>query len=138
MWLFGLAAYHACARSTLKPTAGLALWIASIIGMAVVLLPVRIYRPLWQDVSLDPGHLWDYGHYYLLAALFTANIIGFRGAAPYMENGLNKFAKPIRWFAATTFAFYLLHLPIIQFVATIEPWGPESLIKKGRFLLAYR
>ena len=130
IWLLGFFSYRICAKTPLKPGNGLALWAGSTIGMAAHLVSLKNHHALWEDFSFDPVRLRDYGHFYITAILFAINVVGFHGAAPYFDRAISKATRPIRWCAQTTFAFYLLHLPVIQFVAAVEPWPPEFWIKR--------
>jgi len=131
VWLLGVICYRVCARWPLNPGGGLAVWVASIVGLTAVFFPLREHHALWEDFSFDLSRLRDYGHFYVTAVLFAANIVGFRGASPCFESAISKAANLIRWCAETTFTVYLLHLPVIQFVAAIEPWPADSWIRRG-------
>jgi peptidoglycan/LPS O-acetylase OafA/YrhL len=52
---------------------------------------------------------------------FAAHIYYSPALAEKVSSPLVRFEKPIRYFAAASFALYLFHRPIIQFVAAISP-----------------
>jgi peptidoglycan/LPS O-acetylase OafA/YrhL len=61
---------------------------------------------------------------YVVAGLFAVHLIGVRAIPALLGPVLNRLARPIRWGAGATFAIYLFHLPVAQFLATLVPWPP--------------
>jgi peptidoglycan/LPS O-acetylase OafA/YrhL len=125
MWLLGLASYRFCASRPLGAWSGLGVWVVSGIAFACVLLPPHTRRALYENDLLS-DHLNDLLYFYVLAVLFAANIIGFHGASRFFANVLERVAAPIRWGGQRTFALYLFHVPIIQFVVALAPWAPNA------------
>lgn len=127
MWLLGLGAYRFCAKHPFGPRVGLALWLFSTIGLAYVELPPRDWAQTFSGVYLfslegDRALL----HYYVVATLFAFNVIGFRGASSLFSGPLEFIARPVRWAGQNTFALYLFHLPIMQFIVAESRLPPES------------
>ena len=131
MWLLGLASYRLCARRPLGARAGMALWAASIVALAVVEIPPSHGRLDFDPFAVTPVMLRDMLHFYLVAILFAANVIGFRGASPLLGAPLDRASRAIRWGGQRTFALYLFHTPIIQFIVAVMPWPPGSWITRG-------
>ena len=63
---------------------------------------------------------------YVTAVLFATNVLGFHVVAARFAKLLRLVERPVRWLAGTTFALYLFHLPIAQFLTTIVPWAPSD------------
>lgn len=132
MWLLGLASYRCCAKRPLAPTFGLMVWTVSIVLLALIELPPKNRPGLFYDVNiLSPQ--WDRVllHYYSVAMLFAMNIVGFRGASPLFAASFEMAARPIRWAGQNTFALYLFHMPIIQFIVAVGHQPPGSAINRS-------
>ncbi len=63
---------------------------------------------------------------YVVALVFTCNLIGFSGVAFHFSRPLTLFKTQIRWVAGATFTIYLFHLPVAQFLSAIIPWPPTA------------
>ncbi len=135
MWLLGLASYRFCVSRPLGKWAGMTLWSFSLVGLILVVFPSRDRNPLFGNISLTPERLHDLLHFYLVALLFAANVIGFRGASPLVASLLNWATKPICWMGQRTFAIYLFHVPIMQFVVAAAPWPVTSWITRSMIFL---
>ena len=135
MWLLGLASYRFCVSRPLGKWAGMTLWSFSLVGLILVVFPSRDRNPLFGNISLTPERLHDLPHFYLVALLFAANVVGFRGASPLVASLLNWATKPIRWMGQRTFAIYLFHVPIMQFVVAAAPWPVTSWITRSMIFL---
>lgn len=123
VWLMGLAAYHLCTRHRLNQKLGLvlfgadvALWVAYETARADGTLPN--FFPFQASLDLVTS--------YAVALLFCGHLVAVAACAEWLENWLNHFARPIRWLAGMTFSLYLVHLPLAQLLATLNPWPPES------------
>ncbi len=125
LWLGGAGVYHLCKRRPPTPVAGLALFVAAIaVWLGYEVMAWTHGRWLLPDMLLlrRPQLLQDY----LVATCFAATVIGFRGASSLLGPLLAVAARPIRWLAASTFTLYLFHVPVMQFIATLAPWGLED------------
>ena len=131
MWLLGLASYRLCARRPLGTRSGLVLWAASIVALALVEIPTHPRQLTYHDLALTPDRLQNTAHYYLTAVLFTVNIIGFRGASPLLASPLETASRAIRWAGQRTFALYLFHTAIMQFIVAVIPWPPSSWVTRA-------
>ncbi len=135
MWLLGHLSYRICAKRPLGRWAGVVLWSCSIVGLMVVLFPSRDRYPLFGDFSLERTQLNDRAHFYVVALLFALNIVAFHGASPLFGRPLQAISKPIRWMGQTTFALYLFHIPIMQFIVAVAPWPVTSMITRSLLFL---
>ena len=131
IWLLGVACYRLCAKYPLGARAGLLLWILSSIAIAIVeFLPADRQLPI-GTISFSPERLRSIVHFYVVAFLFAAHVVGFRGASPALAAPLKLFMRPIRWVGQRTFALYLFHEPIMQFVVAVAPWPAKSWLTRG-------
>jgi peptidoglycan/LPS O-acetylase OafA/YrhL len=134
MWLLGLVTYRFCAKSPVSKWVGAATWLLSIVFLTLMVMPLRERHAL-SDIELTYTGLRDLLYFYTIATLFAANIIGFRGASPLIASTIEFVAKPIRWAGQRTFALYLFHMPIIQFIVAVTPWPPASWLTRGLVFL---
>jgi peptidoglycan/LPS O-acetylase OafA/YrhL len=129
VWLMGLLAHRVCVSGRVGHRAGLALFLGSA-ALLVAYLGSRAAGlatlPQGPAMLNRPEIL----HEYLVAALFAVNLVGCAAAAPSLGRLLLPVARPIRWAAGATFTIYLFHLPLAQFMTTILPWPPESLLNR--------
>jgi peptidoglycan/LPS O-acetylase OafA/YrhL len=135
-WLMGVASYRLCATQRVRPAWGWLLFAASIILLAgYEFLP---HSPLQQfsEVSFRLDRLGSTGQDYLIAALFSAHIIGFASVSSTFAPWLERNAPAIRWIAGATFSLYLAHLPILYLLAAASPWPKSSPFTLALLLLA--
>ena len=126
-WLMGVAVYRLCAARIIPQHVGWILLILPLILMSgFELLP---HSPLQQftSVTLDLDRFRSTGQDYLIAALFSAHLIGFSTVSGTFDPWLERHARGIRWIAGATFTLYLAHLPIMHLLAAISPWPQSSL-----------
>jgi peptidoglycan/LPS O-acetylase OafA/YrhL len=62
----------------------------------------------------------------LIAALFSAHVVGFSAVSTTFAPWLERNARAIRWLAGATFSIYLVHLPIMHVIAAWTPWPKAS------------
>ncbi len=126
VWLFGAYVYHATQKNTLR------LFHAS----CLTFLPIAIYF-LLRDFEV-PKHLlqqtieyfgrdflyneikWSrrFLNDYIVGGLFAIHLFGVIALVKNINIPI-LIEKPIRYFAGTTFALYLLHYPLLQFFGSI-------------------
>lgn len=130
MWLLGVGSYRFCQKRPLGVLVGFIVWALSGIGLALIVLPIHIREGLFDPTLLfrDSQSLL---HFYALAGLFAANIVGFEGASPLFAKIIERAASPIRWGGQRTFALYLFHLPLIHFVVSVAPWPNSAWITRA-------
>ena len=131
LWIMGWACYHFLKRGYLNPTIGLSIFGSTIIFYAVAKILIGSRGALWEEFSISPARLGDYGYHYLLGILILAHIAGFYAAAPIIGKPFLHFSKPIKWIAGATFTLYLFHFPILVFLLAIDPWPVASWASRG-------
>ncbi|BAJ81208.1 putative acyltransferase [Acidiphilium multivorum AIU301] len=119
IWLMGVAAYHALAKWVIPLTLGWLMCVGAIIAWGgYEFLAWHLGRPVAAN-WLGRAHIIQD---YIIGTLFTLHLIGFRRISHVPAGILTKSAAPIRWIAGSTLTLYLMHLPLLQFVAAESPW----------------
>lgn len=99
-------------------------WLLLVGGMAgVVLAAVFQMRQgqIYDAFELTAVRLGDYLQDYLVGLCFAAALVGIQGVG--REIGwLSGRLAVMRWAAGATFALYLLHVPLLRFIAAVSPW----------------
>lgn len=118
VWLMGVLAYRWLRRPPPGKLAGSALFLGSL----AVLLAAPMLRDHWLESYVFPSInrgavIADY----LDGAAFAVNIVAFGSVAPLLGPWLERWRKPIVYFASTSFALYLFHRPLLQLFAAIGP-----------------
>lgn len=126
LWLMGVATYHLCNRQNISKFSGWCLFAIPIALLAgYQMIPRSPFQP-FIPFSFEPERLRSTMQDYFLAALFSANLIGFSAVSDSFAPWLERHAKMIRWIAGGTFSLYLVHLPIMHFLAAVSPWASNS------------
>jgi peptidoglycan/LPS O-acetylase OafA/YrhL len=135
LWLLGAALYRFEAEN-LPEFAGWLLFLGSIVAWSAIAIWAHStdgwildfpIAGLWRDrIPAD----------YVTGIAFAINIAGFRVIGFRFVTILRRFQRQIRWFAARTFTLYLLHYPVMRFIATFLPWGNKAAITRVVTLLA--
>ncbi|GKY89322.1 acyltransferase family protein [Sinisalibacter aestuarii] len=121
-WLMGVALHLAITRQRLpRGVAAAALAALPVLGYALALatgLPATLYdmtagidRALTLRFSNE--FLWNF----LLGLMVTAHLAGIAGLAS--DRAAARIAPAIRWLAGRSFSVYLVHYPVLQFLAAM-------------------
>jgi peptidoglycan/LPS O-acetylase OafA/YrhL len=130
LWLLGVAAYWVCQRASPGRTVGAVLASTTCLGWIAYEVAVHtLGRPVNPAWTFRPEIIQDY----IVATLFAAHIVGVHALASGLQAAPRRLEAPIRWAAGATFTLYLLHLPVAQFLASINPWAAGSM--PGRLLV---
>jgi peptidoglycan/LPS O-acetylase OafA/YrhL len=135
LWLLGGALYRRSARR-LPEWAGWALFIGSIL--------------VWSAIETRALSGADWIHHaailgiardripadYVTGIAFGLNIVGFQAIAHRARAALECARSPIRFLAARSFTLYLLHLPVMKFLAVLMPWGVQATASRVTILAA--
>jgi peptidoglycan/LPS O-acetylase OafA/YrhL len=120
MWLLGWAAFHVCDRGILNRRGGWIVFTGSSVGLAIYFAvtddPIGILAFDATELALG----------YLVAILFTFNVIGFHAVSGAFRSPVAWVGGPIRWLAGATFTLYLLHHPLLYFIRFCAPWPLAS------------
>jgi|TARA_Y100001973_G_C5191528_1_gene331301 Predicted acyltransferases len=117
LWYAGFYAYKAGARRP-PPLS----WKSATISVACLILTAASALHLHDSTFVIPYVLRDAILSDFACGLFFAIHIYFAPAlAEKLSSLLIKFERPIRYFAASSFALYLFHRPIIQLIAAASP-----------------
>lgn len=125
LWLLGAACYRVCARGGVAPWAG---WLLLPAPVAAILLqpafgargcfPYMAFEPSWNCLA---GFVLDYA----VGAIAAAHLIGAHALSGRLAPVLRRIARPVRWLAGASFTLYLVHFPLIHFLAAASPWDTD-------------
>ena len=124
LWALGVACRHVCAAGGVPRSAG---WVLIAAPLALVLWEPgeRSCFP-FMPFTGEAGCLADLGHDYAVGVLFAAQILGVHALAPMLASALGpllaRIARPVAWLAGASFTLYLLHYPLLHFLAAASPW----------------
>lgn len=125
-WLMGVAVYRFSSANSLPQSAGWCLLIVPILILAGYEMAPHSPLQQFSAVTLDFDRLKSTGQDYLIAALFSAHLIGFSTVSATFAPWLERQARRIRWIAGATFSIYLAHLPVMHLLAAVSPWPKSS------------
>ncbi len=125
LWLVGVAIYR-CRDWRLPEWAGWILFLGSILAWVDI--------QTWAQgagswiLHYDIPHVWRdrIPADYVTGIAFAVNLFAFPAIAHRLGAALRFAARPIRFLASGTFSLYLLHYPVMKFMVTILPGGPEA------------
>lgn len=134
LWLLGVVTYRIIRRSAVAVRTGALLWLGSIAACAAFeVWATRTSAPMGRVPQLlrRPELVQDY----VVAALFSLNLIGFSAISGLFARLLRYIAPAAQWAAGLTFALYLFHLPLAQFLSAVSPWPLASWQNRAFLLL---
>ncbi len=125
-WLVGVAAYNLSRRKVVSRWAGWLIFLASLALLAAYQMSHLSSSQQFLPFSLSAARLMGAAQDYFLAMLFAMNIVGFVAISDGVDILPSRYGTIIRWLAGGTFSIYLVHLPIMHFIAAISPWTRSS------------
>jgi peptidoglycan/LPS O-acetylase OafA/YrhL len=134
LWLLGVVVYRSSCRHPISPRAGLWLFAGSLAAWLSYELVAQHSGRLLVDVNAwfkRVQVLQDY----VVGTCFAVNLLGFQAAVHLLGRPLLPLARLIRWLAGATFALYLTHEPIAQFLVATSPWAVSDGRTRAAVLL---
>lgn len=124
LWLLGVAGQRLCARGGVGPALGWVLLLAPAVLLALWDPTQRECYPFpaWEARA---ACLWDLRYDYGVGLLVAGQLVGVHALAPLLWRGLRPVAGPVAWLAGASFTLYLLHFPLLHFIAAASPWPQE-------------
>jgi peptidoglycan/LPS O-acetylase OafA/YrhL len=121
LWLLGVAC-HRLTRAT-EPSAplGAICLTVSVVGW-IGYEVLAAHHGRLPGLAPDVFHRAELSQDYLVAGFFGLHLIGICHLSEAVGDLLRPVAKPIRWLAGATFSIYLMHYPVMQFLAAVMPW----------------
>ncbi len=135
-WLMGVACHRLRQRHPRGRTSGWLLFGSSILLLAGYQFMPHSASPQFAAFSFSSERLLSTAQDYGLALVFSMNIVGFAAISDFFAPWLARRATSIRWIAGGTFTLYLMHLPIMFFLASISPWPKSSAWTLALLLVA--
>jgi len=122
-WLVGYAVYHVAQKYKPSATLSLLLFVVSWVGLLYIGPHIQVrFRHHFDLLTMPDNTSGGVVAAYVEAICFAVNILAVDVLTRPVELLLAPFAKIIRWLAATTFALYMFHQPILSFF-TVYPVG---------------
>jgi len=128
VWLLGVCAYFITKQNLFPKSIGLILYLSSTIAY------IAFRQGSYPQILTE----WTINHFgktfvidqlkssqyflssYVIGLLIALHFIGVASIAPLISRFLAFFERPIRYLAEYTFAIYLFHYPLLQFIAAIS------------------
>jgi peptidoglycan/LPS O-acetylase OafA/YrhL len=134
IWWLGVLVYRRNKAGPVAPGTGLFLFAGSIAAYAALRwagIPVLLLDA--TRATLGSANVGHYLHFsdefiasYLIGPLVAANFIGAYSLSARIGSWLSPVEVPLRWFAQFTFAIYLVHYPLLRFIAAAVPYDRQS------------
>jgi peptidoglycan/LPS O-acetylase OafA/YrhL len=121
LWLLGAACQRLCAAGGVSRATGWILLLAPCAVLAVWDPRIRGCYP-YDPLDRDMACLLDLHADYIVGVLVAAQLLGVHAIAPLLWRWLRPLAAPVAWLAGASFTLYLLHYPLIHFLAAASPW----------------
>lgn len=124
LWLLGAACQRVCARGGVPAWAG---WPLLLVPAAAALLALRVGLPErtcfpYSPFAATPACVGAMAQDYAVGALVAAQLLGVHALSHRLAPLLARVARPAAWLAGASFTLYLLHYPLIHFLAAASPW----------------
>jgi peptidoglycan/LPS O-acetylase OafA/YrhL len=130
LWLAGLACYRLTRAGRRSVPIGVLCVSVSVAGWIAYEAWALRHGRLDNSFAAAAFDRPQLAEDYLVAALFGLQLIGIARLSDVVGRLLGRFAQPIRWLAGATFSLYLLHFPVMQFIAAAMPWPPASTVAR--------
>lgn len=124
LWLLGVGCWRFCAAGGVSRRTG---WVLMLAPCAVLLVWDPRIRGCYPYGPLDRsfGCLLDMYADYIVGLVVAAQIVGVHALSADLWRWLRPIAPLVAWLAGASFTLYLLHFPLIHFIAAATPW-PED------------
>ena len=84
----------------------------------------------YTPFTADPQCVWAVAHDYGIGSLVAAQLLGVHALAPLLWRWLRPIANPVAWLAGASFTLYLLHYPLLHFIAAATPWPADHWARR--------
>ncbi|NQY14220.1 MAG: acyltransferase [Henriciella sp.] len=147
-WLFGVWIWRAIASGRLESLSKLTAWTMAVAPVALYFmlhaqsfhwqLHAQTEMLLGADVMGMLRHSDTFAWSFILGILTSLHILGVAALLQSREVSDSPIAgeTSIRWLAGGSFALYLVHFPVMHFMAAILPGGVEAVWRQAAVLIA--
>ncbi len=104
LWLMGSACYRLGRHHPPGQRLGWALCVGALVAFLLYEQVAWRYGELYSAFAFSPERLHDYAQDYIVGALFSLHLFGFRAASGAATPLLLRLERPIRWIAGATFS----------------------------------
>ena len=125
-WLMGVGVYRFLVSHKLSKALGWPLFIVPVVVFAAFQLVPHSHLEAYTAVTLSDERLESTFDDYFVCILFSCHIVGFSAVSSVFLPWLERHSRKIRWISGATFSIYLVHLPIMRFLAAISPFAASS------------
>jgi len=135
-WLMGAGLRRVALSDAVSPRAGAALCIAAMAGFAVWWFSMPIFHGgAYEPLTFTLKRLQILGDSYMMASLFAIFTLGVHAMRHWLSAPLRLIARPVRWLAGMSFAFYLLHIPLMDAIRATSPWPVTAWQTRSMYLI---
>jgi peptidoglycan/LPS O-acetylase OafA/YrhL len=120
-WLLGVVLYHLNKKILISE------WVSAVIFLISL---IAIARVGWLRHSMQFADSHQFSLRYVEAILFGVNIFAAASASPIIERNPGKLGSVIHWLGGMTFALYLCHRPLLQFLSSARLGLPGSILQQ--------
>jgi len=140
LWLMGAALYDLIASRRLDGLSARAAWMLVAAPVLYPVLKYGIFPPFGSPFrAYSLGHeLLAFAYSFGIAGLFSLNVVGVARLAGEGAMPGERVAGAIRWLAGATFTIYLMHQPLLVFLAAVggtQAAGPVAQL--GALVLVF-
>ena len=130
VWLLGVGVYHLNARGLPRRRAvGVALFVGAPLVWAAFEVWARLHG--FRAMQPIPDRGWELWQDQFFGLVVAVHMLGMNAVAPVLGKLLLPCAGVIRWLAARCFTFYLMHVPVLQFLLVLAPYPATSWRERG-------
>lgn len=139
VWLLGVQVYHVVNRRLISESQGWMLFVGSIVLYAMFRMgdyPDELYDYMVGKIGVV--YMQDYLRWsqeflssYIIGLLVAMHFTGAAAIAPRFAKLLDLCERPIRYLAGYSFALYLLHYPLLQFMGAIARDMPTGSLRNA-------
>ena len=122
LWLLGAACQWVCARMGLARGVGWGLFLVPLVVAVVGVAHGPMVRECFPYLPFSPACVVPLWQDYAVGVLVAANLLGVHALSDRLGPVLTQVARPVAWLAGASFTLYLLHYPLIHFLAATTPW----------------
>ncbi len=122
LWLLGVACRWLVARNAVPRAAGWPLLLGPLVVFALWPDPFTRACYPYSAFGANWACILPMSQDYAIGLLVAAHLLGVHVLSARLAGLVAPIARPVAWLAGASFTLYLLHYPLIHFLAAASPW----------------